>query len=121
MAVGFLIMWVVFVLLVNQLARKHKHQIGWTVAASLFPLLLIVLTGSPAQMSAVIVLFIWAAHVALMNHLARGKKHRIGWTVAAAWFGLVTFLVFLTVEAISRKRQAELDAGEEALGGQLRS
>ena len=120
MAVGFLIMWVVFVLLVNQLTRKHEHRIGWTVAASLFPLLLIVLTGSVAQMSAVIVLFMWAAQVALMNHLARGK-HRIGWTVAAAWFGLLTFLVFLIVAAISHKRQGELDAGEEVMGGQLRS
>jgi Na+/melibiose symporter-like transporter len=36
MAIGFLLMWVVFVLLVNHLARENKHRIGWTVAAGWF-------------------------------------------------------------------------------------
>jgi len=39
MAIGFLLMWVVFVLLVNYLARENKHRIGWTVAAGWFGIL----------------------------------------------------------------------------------
>jgi hypothetical protein len=122
MAIGFLLMWVVFVLLVNHLARENKHRIGWTVAASCFPFLLIVLTGRVAQMFVPIALFGWGAVVVQVNYLATENKHRIGWTVAAGWFGIVTLFVFLIVESINHKRLEKLDAaGGKISGGQLRS
>ena len=112
MAFGFLLMWVFLVLLVNHLTRESKHRIGWTVAASCFPFLLIVLTGRAAQMFVPIALFGWGAVIVQMNYLARDSKHRIGWTVAAGWFGIITIFVFLIVEAINHKRQEKLDAAD---------
>lgn len=118
----FLLMWVAFILLVNQLTREQKHRLGWTIAAGLFPVLLIVFTGRFAQMSTVIVLFIWAALVMLVNYLAREKKHRFGWTVFAGLFPIPTLIVFQILEAISHKRQEKLDAAAGKIpGGQLRS
>jgi hypothetical protein len=122
MAIGFLLMWVVFVLLVNHLARESKNRIGWTVAASCFPFLLIVLTGRVAQMFVPIALFGWGAVVVQVNYLARENKHRIGWTVAAGWFGIFALFAFLIVEAINHNRLEKLDAaGGKISGGQLRS
>jgi len=112
MAFGFLLMWVVFVLLVYHLASENKHRIGWTVAASLFPVLVIFLTGRVEQMFVPIALFGWGAVIVQMNYLARESKHRIGWTVAAGWFGIITIFVFLIVEAINHKRQEKLDAAD---------
>ena len=122
MAIGFLLMWVVCVLLVNHLARESKHRIHRTVAASCFPFLLIVLTGRVTQMFVPIVLFGWGAVVVQVNYLARENKHRIGWTVAAGWFGLVTLFVFPIVESINHRRLEKLDAvGGKISGGKLRS